>query len=1374
MPKTNTTATNGKLNRTYSQRTIKILFGLSGNQCAHPHCTNTVIEPATAQSDAAVIAQICHIYAISEKGPRGKPGLTQEELNLPSNLILLCRDHHAVVDTQHETYPAERLQKWKNEHEAPMQRGIASSRARLQPDILGHAQFPTGLVDTKIEEEIDQLRKSRFFPDFERVTSSTTLGRRLVHRELSGGSDHLRCQALAWSARVLSGAGELDMAQEFLKLADQLGTCEQAEIARAFILSYQGDKAGALHILATLDTPGSRSAALMVVVHHDGAEMAFKWLQETETHAANLDSDGKSCLLMHQLKHSRLDAALETLGVVYDCDFKETPFLHHLAGIAKLLSVVPTDLRAAVLERVPFAAAEFPLASDALAMQSRREAHRYIVHAREVAQQLNSPYTVKICDEYALWLELRDPEQRAFGKTRLEAKLRDPKTALGHVYLGLQFGIDLSRQLVERDIDRDIAKNGKITADAALARFALAYYKKSPREVADYLVLHYDQLAEHINTEMLLFRQAEMFARAGLADKAKAYLDKLVAQGVSEEKEKALRRIIAESQGENTIEARKQQFHETGSLGDLINLVDALEAEQQWEEICDYGKRVFDETHSLRDAERLVAALSRAGRSETLVAFLSAHSDLKSQSRDLELSYAWGLYIEGKLLESRDVLARLDDDAGDPNFRALQFNLAMALGDVNSLSAWAASEYRHRNTRNAPELLQAARMAVQFESPHAKDLLSAAVEQAGTDANVLAGAYFLATRAGWEDDPKVFQWLERAAQLSGEHGPIRHVSFKDILASKPEWDLLESETWRQLAFGEVPIFSAARSLNRSLVDLTIFPAFGNLSESDPRRRNAIPAYCGNRNPERLPDTQVTIGLDPTALLTLSHLNLLDRVFDTYETVYISHSTLAWLFEELQETAFHQPSRIRNARRIRDLLATGFLESFVANTVPSSELSTQIGDELAALIAEAETLRDDDAQHIVVRPPPVYRVFTLMEEEADLGSHANVLSNCFAVVKKLRQKGQITAEEEKHARDYLHLREEAWANQPEIADGAVLYLSDLAISNFLHLNLLHKLKGAGLKTIASPKTISKANTLISYEEISENIKEAIDRLRRALNSNIEFGRVKVDRMCSVHEHSNQTVPDHPTIGMFGLATRCDAVIIDDRHINQHSYIDSGNAQTPIFTTLDLLDGLLKAGVISEDKRFNCRTILRRAGYCFVPLGERELECYLNLATIADGRVVESAELKAIRESILAARMTDWLQLPKEAIWLNRVLITFVRVLKGLWEKGDDIDELTARSDWIADQVDVRGWVHRMAPEDGDNVVEMGRGAHILLFLTPPSATPKAVTDAYWEWIEQRILAPIKEGYPELYEWLLAWHREMVSRIANTELTEGAEL
>lgn len=103
--------------RNYSSKTIKILFTLSGNQCAVPDCNEPVIALRTEKSDALVVGQIAHIYAISEDGPRGKKGLTEKDLNQVSNLILLCPTHHVKIDGQHETYPATILIDWKTRHE---------------------------------------------------------------------------------------------------------------------------------------------------------------------------------------------------------------------------------------------------------------------------------------------------------------------------------------------------------------------------------------------------------------------------------------------------------------------------------------------------------------------------------------------------------------------------------------------------------------------------------------------------------------------------------------------------------------------------------------------------------------------------------------------------------------------------------------------------------------------------------------------------------------------------------------------------------------------------------------------------------------------------------------------------------------------------------------------------------------------------------------------------------------------------------------------------------------------------------------------------------------------------------------------------------
>ena len=1314
---------------------------------------------------------ICHIYAVSKAGPRGKSGFTEEDLNSPENLILLCRNHHALVDGQPETYPAEMLKEWKEAHETEMRSRLSSNLGSIQSDVFFRPCFPTALVDQKIEHDVHILRKSRFFVEFDRVGSSLALARRLVEGELSGGTDAVRGWALAWCARSLSPNGELDKAEEYLNLAKRFGTVSEIDIADAFITSRKGDKNAALKALAGIESPRSRSAALMVVARHEGAQGAVEWMKTARVGAEDLDPDGKYFFLVLLFELANWEDAREVLNVLTHQDLDETPILHHIMAITYLLSTVPGDFRPIVRNQLPLNAASFPLSSDSASIDARRTAHRHFTDAAKAARKLNCPEAAKVDDEYAFWLELRAPETSENGRKRLEANLRDHKSTLHLVPLGVQFGINLDLEVVEKEIDRQIALHGGITLDAATARFALAFTQKTPEARANYIARHYDGLSKYIEKKSMLIVQIEMLLQAGQFERANECLELLLEHGLSPTDESRIRTRITEAEGSDPVETLKELFKKTNLHADLVALVEKLEAKEDWNGLCKYGEILFRRTCSVGDAERLANALTNAQKSERLVTFLKSNHTLLAQSNRLRMFYAWSLYYEGSLLEARNELAKLSDDREDPNYRALQVHLGIALGDWNSLSEFVANEYKERDQRSAQDLMGSAQLALHLGSLHAKELLFTAAGRGNDDADILSTAYFLATSAGWDDDPEVFQWIQRAEALSGDNGPIRRMTLKDLFDRKPEWDRRESEIWQLLSRGEIPMFLAAQSLNKSLVNLMLFPALANLSESDPRRTVPISAYSGKRQ-STLWDTRRSIGMDLTALFTLSFLNLLDKALDAFEVVYVPHSTLGWMFEEKQKTAFHQPSRIRDANRLRDLLARELLEKFVPSTVGDSHLSAQVGDELAMLIAEAEMNgADDHIQRIVVRPSPVHRLSSLMQEEADLTAHATVLSSCQSVVDKLREKGQLTIEEEKRSRTFLQVQEKPWLNQPAITDGAILFLDDLAITYFLRIGILEKLKAAGFRPIASPRRVSEADQLISYESFSDRVGDALECIRSALSSRIESGKIKVGRRRNVGDSSEKSISEHPSVGVVALASDCDAIISDDRFINQHANIGDDCLQVPVFSTLDLLEALTSAGTITFDNQLEYRTQLRRAGYFFIPVRENELTAHLSASRIRDGKVIETAELKAIRENILGVRISDWLQVPKEAPWLSTTLEVFIRSLKTLWVADADLTGVTARSNWLVDQLDIRGWVHSLGPENGDNLVKEGRGTHILMLLILPFDAPQKVRDTYWDWVEERVLLPLKEQYPELYARIVDQYRRRISEIADFELEEG---
>ena len=208
-----------------------------------------------------------------------------------------------------------------------------------------------------------------------------------------------------------------------------------------------------------------------------------------------------------------------------------------------------------------------------------------------------------------------------------------------------------------------------------------------------------------------------------------------------------------------------------------------------------------------------------------------------------------------------------------------------------------------------------------------------------------------------------------------------------------------------------------------------------------------------------------------------------------------------------------------------------------------------------------------------------------------------------------------------------------------------------------------------------------------------------------------------------------------------------------------------------STLDLLDGLVSSfGAITPDSRLEYRTRLRRAGYFFVPVEDAELAHHLNASFVEEDTVIESAELKAIRENILCVRMSEWLQLPHEFVWLDTTLHVFIRVLKGLWRAGADLTAVMARSNWIMEQINVRGWAHRFGVENEDYAAKDKPGLLTVILFTPPSGAPQEIKDAYWSWLEDRVLVPLKEQDPDLYAWIVEQEKKLISEIADREPDE----
>lgn len=138
-----------------------------------------------------VLAQICHIEASSNRGPRANPDTPAAERDDPDNLLLLCPTHHAKVDGQYETYPTALLREWKE---------AQTRQAREAKNDQQSAGTARGLaiIDREVESELWRIRRSRFFAGIDAKAQAIAFGSRLTNGDLSIASPSTRSEALEW------------------------------------------------------------------------------------------------------------------------------------------------------------------------------------------------------------------------------------------------------------------------------------------------------------------------------------------------------------------------------------------------------------------------------------------------------------------------------------------------------------------------------------------------------------------------------------------------------------------------------------------------------------------------------------------------------------------------------------------------------------------------------------------------------------------------------------------------------------------------------------------------------------------------------------------------------------------------------------------------------------------------------------------------------------------------------------------------------------------------------------------------------------------------------------------------------------------------
>lgn len=122
------------------EKTRYLLWAKSAGRCEFDGCNKSLWRDGLTKIEMN-FADIAHIIGDSPGGPRGDVVLSKEYCNDVSNLMLMCLDHHRMIDQIVEIYSNETLRAMKQIHEERIMRLTA-----IKPDKTSHVLIYRGMI----------------------------------------------------------------------------------------------------------------------------------------------------------------------------------------------------------------------------------------------------------------------------------------------------------------------------------------------------------------------------------------------------------------------------------------------------------------------------------------------------------------------------------------------------------------------------------------------------------------------------------------------------------------------------------------------------------------------------------------------------------------------------------------------------------------------------------------------------------------------------------------------------------------------------------------------------------------------------------------------------------------------------------------------------------------------------------------------------------------------------------------------------------------------------------------------------------------------------------------------------------------------------
>lgn len=122
-----------------SEKTIKLLWSNAAGRCSFADCNEKLTVQQAADSAPYTLGEMAHIKGKNKGSNRYDETQTDKQRDSYENLILLCPNHHTLIDKPENEgiYSVDVLMKMKNDHEASISRRLDSTEISTINELQG-------------------------------------------------------------------------------------------------------------------------------------------------------------------------------------------------------------------------------------------------------------------------------------------------------------------------------------------------------------------------------------------------------------------------------------------------------------------------------------------------------------------------------------------------------------------------------------------------------------------------------------------------------------------------------------------------------------------------------------------------------------------------------------------------------------------------------------------------------------------------------------------------------------------------------------------------------------------------------------------------------------------------------------------------------------------------------------------------------------------------------------------------------------------------------------------------------------------------------------------------------------------------------------